>query len=101
MPKSHINGSLAGSASTRESRSPDRWHKDDDLDEAIHTTIARRPWIKNCLYFLTQMTAQEVLNLQNMALILLGDHRTPEPKKHTQKSTKRRRKRKIAAGARQ
>ena len=98
MPTLHTNKSHAGSTSIHDVRWPDRWHTDDDVDEFIHATIARRPWIRNCLYFLTQMTAQEVLNLQNMALILLGDNRTPEPKKHTPKPTKRRRKRNMAAG---
>lgn len=97
MPKSHTDGSLAGSASIHNVRWPDRWHPDNDVDEFIHATMARRPWIKNCLYFLTQMTAEEVLNLQSMAIILLRDHRAHEPKEHTLRPTKRRRMRKVAA----
>ena len=100
MPKSRTKETPTGSSSPHIVRLPDRWDEDDDLNEAIHAMIAEHPWIVNCLAFLTQISEQDVLSLQRMAIILLGDHRTLDPPDDTLPPTQRRRKRTRPAEAR-
>ena len=99
MPKSRTKETPTGSSSPHIVRLPDRWDEDDDLNEAIHAMLAEHPWIVNCLSFLTQISEQDVLSLQRMAIILLGDHRTLDPLEDTLPPSKRRRKRTRQAEA--
>ena len=100
MPKSRTKESPTGSSSTHIVRLPDRWDEDDELNEAIHAMIAEHPWIVNCLSLLTQISEQDVLALQRMAIILLGDNRALDPQERTPMPTKRGRKRTRPAEAR-
>jgi hypothetical protein len=46
----------------------------DDPDVVLQTLLHQHPWFLSCMHFLTQISAEELLALQKMSILLVGSH---------------------------
>ncbi len=46
----------------------------DDPDVVLQTLLSQHPWFLSCMHFLAQISAEELLALQKMSILLVGSH---------------------------
>lgn len=43
-----------------------------DPDALLRTMLSQHPWFLSCMHFLTQVSTEELLELQRMSILLVG-----------------------------